>query len=185
MDKSWQPATVLVGYHDLAQEEWNNLHLNTFGVISHLGATPKHDGVLSPLEVSEIGLNLIKNGWLQGALAVDHNGQHCDPWSDMASKWCVLGSWQAVLYYQPIDAKEREYQERYLNSVWNLVNLNYMMDLQGAIPALNDTSSTPHERIIKCYTKLVNHFIAHPEANKWAYKPNAPEPKAPKYFNAY
>ena len=201
----WQPVEVLVEEHN-AQPGYKIAgiqtgRLSSDGVVSNTPKSyidtahgykynynmPVNDfaAVKSPLDVMNLGYKLIENGWIKGHLAVDNQGLSCDPWSDFATRWCVLGSWQAILHFQPIDAYERSYQERYLNSVWNLCNLRYMMDLNGDIPSLNDPHSTELETILKCYRRVIDHFEKHPEANKWSYKKDAPEPASPKpaYYN--
>lgn len=123
--------------------------------------------IAQPLEVLQRARDLIASGWVQHYLAVDEHGASVTPESERAVKWCVIGAMQAATHYEP-KSIPHTYMMKYMQSLWNAANLNYMIDVEsGNIPIVNDTVIKAHEQVVRCFDKTIAHIIKHPEANKW------------------
>jgi hypothetical protein len=149
----WQPSQVLIDE----------------GLVAHAisNAPTFQQTVAQPLEVLTRARDLIASGWVQHTLAVDEHGASVQPESERAVKWCVIGAMEAATYYEP-ESVPHAYMMKYMQTLWNAANLNYMIDVKsGNIPVVNDTVLKSHEQIVHLFDKTIAHVIKHPETNKW------------------
>lgn len=73
------------------------------------------------LDTSE---QLLRSGWVQHCEAVDKDNNSVAPWSDLATRYCVLGSVRAVTYYE-VPAQEARYT-KFIMSIINMANTGVM-----------------------------------------------------------
>lgn len=86
------------------------------------------------------------NSWVQGTLAIDINNKHCDPKSDIAVAYCVLGAVEAVTPSPEAN--------KYVLSILNMANPNIMAN--DTIPHLNDQRNiTQFSNIQKLFNKAI------------------------------
>lgn len=69
-------------------------------------------------EMIDDATELIRNGWVQGHLALDHEGKSCAPESDMACKWCEWGAVMAVTRGRSLPDEVADY----INDLVNMAN---------------------------------------------------------------
>lgn len=164
-DNKWQPVYPMIDTDDIATAPTVlNRELETMRF---------EDRVSTPLEVYQRARDMIANGWVQHAEAVDADNQRVAPHDERAVKWCVIGSWKGAIYYEPT-LVPHDYMYKYLETLWNACNLNYMISMQHPNPPqLNDSSKTDHATIVRCFDKVIAHLIKHPEANTWQPRTSA------------
>lgn len=93
------------------------------------------------------------HSWIQGSLAIDHEGNSCEPESDLAVAYCEIGAVKAVTFYAP--NPEQAYQ--YVVSVLHAANPRaikaiHYSDKMGGIPTIND-DATSFDSIIKMFQR--------------------------------
>lgn len=93
------------------------------------------------------------HSWIQGCLAIDHEGLLCAPESDLAVAYCEIGAVKAVTFYAP--NPEQAYQ--YVVSVLHAANPRaikaiHYSDKMGGIPTIND-HATSFDTIIKMFQR--------------------------------
>ena len=71
---------------------------------------------------------IANNSWVQNTLAIQADGVHCDPRSDLAVAYCTLGAIQAVTPDDRIAT--------YVNSIIDMANPSIVAS--GSIPNVND-----------------------------------------------
>lgn len=106
---------------------------------------------------------LLQHGWVQGRLAVDAHGSSCEPYSEKAQAWCEIGAIQAVTHYldEPLQA------ERYLVSILHAANATSTLPAYrsssdvGGIPAVNDTTTTTKEHVIRMLARAKQYLTRH------------------------
>lgn len=96
------------------------------------------------------------HSWIQGREATDQTNQSCDPKSDLAVAYCMIGAVKAV-------TPDLE-SYRYVISIINAANptiISHASSKQGGIPSVNDFDSTSFERVIKMLQKTQTFIQRH------------------------
>lgn len=162
----WQPSPILIGTETGRISMYEPEPLKASAKLVSLPQT-----VASPLEVLSRARQLIASGWVKHTLAVDEHGTGVAPESERAVKWCVIGSFKAAIHYEPDQLVPHGYMEKYLSSLWNTANLNYMIDIKhGEIPVVNDYKIQTQEQIVRLFDKTISLVQKQPQLNKWEPK---------------
>lgn len=88
------------------------------------------------------------HSWIQGREATDQINQSCDPKSDLAVAYCMIGAVRAIT---PDDDSYK-----YVISIINAANptvISHAHGHQGGIPSVNDSDPMSFERVIKMLQK--------------------------------
>lgn len=95
------------------------------------------------------------HSWIQNREAITHDQQSCDPKSDLACAYCMIGAVRAVT------PDEESY--KYVISIINAANptvIRAASGKQGGIPNVNDRA-TSFERVIKMLQKTQTFIQRH------------------------
>jgi len=90
------------------------------------------------------------HSWIRHAEAIDANGNHCSPKSDLAVAYCTIGAVRAVTLYDP----NPEQAYKYVLSIIDAANPEVVANANpytGGIPHVND--SHEFQRVIKMLNK--------------------------------
>lgn len=78
-------------------------------------------------QVLEQAKSLLKRGWAQHCVAVNNEGEVCNPTNSRAVSWCITGAIQCAM-----NAEGKEFYQKHLKPVYSF--LESKLEIQGKDP---------------------------------------------------